>query len=712
MKELELVGKIVKDEIARYRIIHYAQDVFVLCQLDVTQLNLQYYSAQILQRKLRNKCIKIEDDANQKIMNLENLSEKHRISLEKRKEIIAAVSQAFGPSYMKLMGKERKEDFCTIYKRFNISPKTLWKYIRNYLQSGFNDTSLLDHRISYLNDRNKKYHYQKKPGRRWPNTTVKGIALTPEVLEQFSTALEEYKSGREKTVYDAYIGLLISHYRKENSQDHSYSYLPESERPSYRQLLYYFKKNLTAAERRIIKTSLSEERNDNRLITGTSSTRAIRPGWIVEVDALELDCSIVSEYNASQCVGRPILYMMIDCYSRAIVAFSLSFNNNSVIGLTNLLLNLMEDKKELCNKYGFIASDFSAWPSNFIPQEMRCDRGADFKSDQFSEICQRLGINRSLVSGGSGSLKGLIERSFGQLQAQLRPDLEGKGLITKRHDSKHHKQAILNISDFMKLVISFVFAHNMKSLSNYPLTKDMRLNLDCQPSPSWLWNYGCQKFGIPNIIQPGQKNQYVFDLMREQTATLSRKGLCFKGLYYHISHDASLAQRASELLNKRESFTIRIDPRYVGAVYYINNGVLHKAVLNIELSGDASFANMTLAELEEFHRENLERKKVSATFNLEIDASHYAIRHQIIESKETPKFTDTKNMREARAIEKNATNLKNKLESHMEYPECLPEKENDSIPFENKQAHLEHPKDIYEAIDRFNEFEEEDFDDI
>ena len=62
MKEYELIGKIVKDEIACYRIIHYAQDNFVLCQLDVTQLNLQYYPALTLDQDLRNNRMNLVED--------------------------------------------------------------------------------------------------------------------------------------------------------------------------------------------------------------------------------------------------------------------------------------------------------------------------------------------------------------------------------------------------------------------------------------------------------------------------------------------------------------------------------------------------------------------------------------------------------------------------------------------------------------------------
>lgn len=72
------------------------------------------------------------------------------------------------------------------------------------------------------------------------------------------------------------------------------------------------------------------------------------PGDMVEIDAVEVDLSIVSELDRSKVVGRPIMYVMVDIFTRMILAISVSFDNNSMIALTNLFLNLSDDKIELC----------------------------------------------------------------------------------------------------------------------------------------------------------------------------------------------------------------------------------------------------------------------------------------------------------------------------------------------------------------------------
>lgn len=90
------------------------------------------------------------------------------------------------------------------------------------------------------------------------------------------------------------------------------------------------------------------------------------------------------------------------------------------------------------------------WQSNIIPRRLRVDRGSEFKSKEFNRICNELGIEKQIVPGASGSLKGIVEQSFHQMHSKQNPHLENYGLIEKRYDSNHHKEATLNIKQYTK----------------------------------------------------------------------------------------------------------------------------------------------------------------------------------------------------------------------------------------------------------------------
>ena len=660
----KLLGCVITDGSNRHRILHYQTGKVILCQMDVDTLELQYYDVNTLMQQLRNGIVSIEEIHENPIVNLDMLPDKEVANFKKKKALIAEISDEYGPSYIGLMGKERKDGVERIIQKHAISRNSFWKYIREYLQGGLNDFSLLDRRCAKLSAPNKGYSYTQKPGRRYIDRVATGVLSDEKVLAQYQRALEEFKKGRETTLKNAYLWLLNQYYSSTTSTGFP-SLKPISERPTYRQFTYFCRKHITQEEIDIIKTSASEQRNAKRLLLGSSRTDALRPGWIVEADAVEIDCSIVSEMDSEQCVGRPILYVMIDVYSSAIVAFSISFENNSVLGLTNLMLNLTDDKIDFCNRFGIELGENIPWPSNFIPHEIRCDRGSDFKSDKFATICNRLDIKHTLEPGAMGSMKGIVEQCFHQFHTQLRSEIEKKGLITKRHDSNHHREAMLTLTDFTKLVITYIITHNVKAMENYPMEKDMYHDKSFLPTPIQIWNYGCIKHGSPRMIGHAQHDQYIFNLMEEKQATLSRKGIMLNGLVYYPENDPEILNEMIAAGNKRVKYSVRIDPRNVGTIYYLRNNQLIRAYLNPNIPGNTDFDGMTLAEYKEFSDKRQELKRKGKEYNMELDYGRTIINKAIIADADKPRYTSAKNMREARRLEKQRVNSQNSIETHL-----------------------------------------------
>lgn len=321
------------------------------------------------------------------------------------------------------------------------------------------------------------------------------------------------------------------------------------------------------------------------------------PGDLVEIDACEVDISLVSEVNPEKTVGRPVVYFMIDVYTRIILAVSVSFDNNSALGITNLFLNLSDNKHEYCARYGITYTGDDIWPSNIIPRRVRVDRGAEFKGKEFDRLCIELGIEKQIVPGAMGSLKGVVEQSFHRLQSEQREHIENHGLIEKRYDSHHHKEASLNIRQYTAMVINYVLNHNQTYNEYYRTTKDMQQK-QIKPIPALLWKYGVARYGHPRPISDIE--QYRYRLLSPVKAKISRRGIEYKKLWYFPSDDDELLRKMFELGNKREVFIVRIDKRYVGAVYYEKAGKLAKVPLNTRMVGNQEFENYTLKEWEDY----------------------------------------------------------------------------------------------------------------
>lgn len=420
------------------------------------------------------------------------------------------------------------------------------------------------------------------------------------------------------------------------------------------------------------------------------------PGDTVEIDALEADVSLVSELDRSKTVGRGIVYLMIDVWTRTILAVSVSFENNSILGLTNLFLNLSDDKAEFAKKYG-ITFPSELWPSDIIPRRVRVDRGADFRSDRFAEILNELGVERIMVPAATGSLKGVVEQEFHQFNLGIYESMENNGLIEKRYDSNHHKEATLTISEFTKIVINFVLTHNHKYQEYYPLNKKM-IKEGVEPYPIKLWEYGCKIFGSPRPIP--DKASYYWSLLTPTKASLSREGIRWKGLYY-IADDKELWQEMYVQQNTRKKIDVRYDPRDIGFLYYLRNNKMVIAFLNPDKFKNSGFAGMSLKEYQDYLDYQKELKALGKEVNTNLSIYMQESNTAIINGAKSDTYADPHNLRENRRIERELVNKENSIASRLLTQDDTPALEEKTSSSDNKKKIIDDDIDFEQAIDEF-----------
>ena len=659
------VGDIVVDNKGgkKHRVVAIVNDEITLCEMGISQFVLT-----LLNKETLFNLVDIGDLAIQKdeifVFDKDKLPDNVKEKFELKQKMMLEVVNAYAPSFIDLSGRKSKEDIKNIMEKYNMPRNSFWRVCTSYFQSGLQEYSLVDSRYFGTNT-GKQYKYETKTGRPTEYLESAGIVITDLVRGYFNDALKDYKSGRQKTIKDAFDKMNLLHFTRTeiiNGQQ-TMVLMPVSERPTLTQFRYYCNKHLTNQEKDLIKTSALEQRNNKRLIVSDTLFGVKGPGDMVEIDACEVDISLVSAIDPTKTVGRPIVYFMIDVYSRIILAMSVAFDNNSILGLTNLFLNLADDKQKYCEKYGISYENPKIWPSNIIPNNVRVDRGAEFRGKEFERICNELGINRILVTPGSGSLKGVVEQSFHQLHSKQNVHVEKHGLIEKRHDSKHHQTAMLNIEEYTKMVIGFVLTHNQQCLTTYPLTKEMILQ-KVKPIPALLWEYGVKSGFSPRPIPSNE--QYLYNLMIPIKAKVSRRGICYKDLWYLNSDDRLLAREMFDAGNKKVSFEARMDMRDVGAIYYIRNNKLMVAKLNSMLNGNSDYSGLTMKQYEDFlkgKRELLAEGKVN---NEELSAFTYAMNNNIVEEAKKPSLPEYKNMRPAREIEKQAKSKSNRISQRLE----------------------------------------------
>lgn len=683
------------DEDKDYRIIYKANNYIaaILMTERDGKFEIDEFDQNTLLEMVKNHLVAVREP-NFKYFDPDALSEKNRAIYERNRDIVNQVEKEYGPCYFELMTRKPKPIMDQLSKKYSITRKSVLQIIKKYLTSGLSSYSLLP---STGKNSSKNITYTKKTGR--PNIMGSaGILVTEEVKQIFEEATKKYLSGREKSYQTVYDWMLARFYveqiETENEYGKTYDYklLPIDKCPTKNQMIYYIRKHTTKKQRDIAKTSHTEYRNNQRLLVSDNLYNVHGPGDVVEIDEVEMDVSLVSEADPTKVIGRPIVHVMIDIYSRMIIAVSVSLENNSVLGLTNCLINLAEDNKALCRRFGLELKD-GLWGINIIPNKIRSDRGSEYRSKEAKRIFRELGITLDLEPPAMGSMKGQVEQLFHQYHSVQNDVLEGNGLITKRHDSNHHKNAILTLNDIWIFVINQTIAHNMLTMKEYPLTKDM-IRKKIHPNPLEIWNYGCTKFGAPRPMI--DKKQFEYIIRKPVTAKLSRKGIFWNGLYYYNNSDVRLLDRIQVLGNTKESFSCRVDERDIGTLWYINDGRIEVAELNMMRNGNAEYKGMSLRAYEEFKKakkqliaENAHKdEEIRVARRMGLEATVNNARQAVAN---IPVSKDkTKGIRESRKLESETNLGKNSIQSRLQNEtKAIESKSNDLLIDASKQKKTE-----------------------
>ncbi len=702
-------GKILQEASGapRYRVLTADTEQVILCEMDISKLNILSIPADEALTRLEDGDLILCED-NGFLFDTANLTEDEARRFTLYRDVFFEIDETYGPDYLRLMGRCQKPQLKAILEKYNVKPSTFWPILRRYLQSGMRECSLLDRR-ALGNNKGKQYNYAEKAGRHSKRVPGQGIPPSPEMYEHFDEAIKwmkgKDKKKRKRTVKSAYIWMSKTYYAYNESSGGKLAriLLPPTERPTEEQFRDYVRKTIDKQKMDVIRTSAREERNDKRLLNSDVFEGVAGPADEVECDACEVPYSLVSSVDSDRTVGGATLYAFIDVLTRAILAVAIAFDQNSVIGITNLFLNLADDKQEYCAKFGINADKETIdalWPSNFLPRRIRCDRGAEFTSEAMERICREYHIELQLAPPAMGSAKGVIEHLFDEINKMLDPYLEGAGRITKRHDSTHHQDACLTVYDFTAIILNVVLAHNKKQMMNYPAGPELK---DILPIPSALWKYYVEKCGAPRPIQEIEK--YVFSLMTPIDAKVSKKGIKFKQLWY-LADDPELDKErrdaGTHLVPLKEE--VRMDMRCVGAIYYIRNDRLMRAPLKA-IKNNKEFENCTMKEWEDHLDFENQVKADGKSYNDQVDAGLADAIEGIIDSaKKTTKST-TKDIVGARHEERQLVSAANKIANRLPDvmpgdPPILPEEPvREDTPREEVTAYA----DFREALEDFNE---------
>lgn len=344
-------------------------------------------------------------------------------------------------------------------------PRDIYRDLRRFWQRGMTEQAITP-----------DYRHCGAPGqRRVAGTTPLGrpgfeptFIVTPEDEALFQRVIRiEYQSNERFTITAAYETLLLDHFTRRVA-DRASGTKPAvvDPHPSYKQFYDSLKRNNDPYFLRIRREGRASVEKDSRAILGSTASQTLGPGSRFEIDATMANFRLRSR-KSRRAVGRPVVYFVVDVFSRLIVGMYVGLEFASWPGAMQALANVACNKVEFCRRYGISITE-DEWPGGFLPEVILGD-GGEVAGPMIDLLLTRFQVVSETAEPGRGDKKGDVERRFGMVPVKIAPFVEGwvnpeaKGPIPK-----HERDGEYDLDGFTKAMIrSVLYFNNNHQLENF-----------------------------------------------------------------------------------------------------------------------------------------------------------------------------------------------------------------------------------------------------
>lgn len=558
----------------RIRIVEIIENNIYVVNIDaVTSMPKKEEMKKLEEEIETEKLIKIKDPFAKVIY--ENKLSENQIS--KRNESWEFIDKYLEENKLELLNKSKRNNTIKkISEETGYSLTTVKKLFSRYWQRGMNKNALLPDYINSGGKGKEKKLGDAKIGRPkkadYYGEYIEGINITDDVKIHFEVSINKYyRNSKKKSLKEVYTLMLENFYSNPyvEKDEIKHRVWDSSRIPSYQQFYYWFRKNNDIKKDIIFRESETEFNLKERELLSNSKQETDGPGTRFQVDATIADVYLVSSLNRHRVVGRPVVYAIIDVFSRLVTGIYVGLEGPSWLGAMMALDNMICDKVEFCKKYEINIKE-EQWPCRHLPEIIIADRG-EFEGYSVGNLINNLDIKIENTPPYRGDLKGIVERRFRTTNEKIKHTTPGaiQKEYRKREGKKDYRlDATLKLEEFTQIFITLVLYHNSKIIDKYEMDKEM-ISDEIAPIPLQLWKWGLEnKKGRLKSID---RDIFRLNILPKGKASVSRAGIRFKGLFY--SSDKAIKEQWF-IKNQVRSIEIVYDPRNMNNIYIpYNNGL-------------------------------------------------------------------------------------------------------------------------------------------
>lgn len=338
-------------------------------------------------------------------------------------------------------------------------------------------------------------------------------------------------------------------------------------KPTYRQFCYWYQK--ARKVERELKARIGEKAFAlrHRVVDGSSTHLSSAPGQLFLIDANIVDVHLLSSIDRSRIIGRPVLYVVIDHFSRMIVGFYVGLEGPSWIGAQMALYNAFTDKAAFGAKYGRRIAP-GEWECYHVPGRIVADGGAEFQGEPSSNLVQSFGLDLSTLPPFRADWKALIEGWFKIANERMIHWQPGAVYKTRdRGDPDYRLDAVLTIEDFTRMMIGMVIWYNQHYVVRKQIPPGVELPMEEMATPEYLWNWGIERrAGSLRMMAPERVRA---NLLPEDVARITGSGIYVPRFKAHYT---SRDERIQSMLlrntgRKPPELKVSVDDRDVSQVF-------------------------------------------------------------------------------------------------------------------------------------------------
>ena len=424
-------------------------------------------------------------------------------------------------------------------RKNGVSRAAVYNWFSLLLTYGFASTSLNPRYdlCGAVGEKRFKSDGRKKSGRKTNLERIVGENTYPQKMvekEEFEKIIALYKQIKtpKKSNEDVYIEIVNMIYSikisiSENGIDYS---LPETgtyiNRRQYRHIL----DGMNKIEKLLLSTTSGHYKRNQRGQSGKSHQNVAGPGHLFAVDSTIADVFLRSSVNRAWVCGRPVVYIIVDVWSCAIVGFYVCWTGPSWSMAKVALFSAAGQASTLSTLWGcpnWLYLD----PVPTLPFEFLCDRG-EYLSLAAMESALESMFSLSYNPSLRPDLKGIVEvlhRIVKDEQYAYIPgaiDARRKEMELRKYNPK---AASLTLKEYVEyLIVIFNKYNNCADLRG-------RLDLDMiadnvVPTPVGLWSWGHQ-VGL-GYRKNTNAHTLIKNLLPTGSARINKKGLFFGGQPY------------------------------------------------------------------------------------------------------------------------------------------------------------------------------------